>query len=177
MKKLIELGTLFGLRLTARPSVLIGTMVVWVIWTVVSALVFDIGWSLALLLGLLAAPLHWLSEFIHQLGHAWAARRVGWPMIGIRFWGVLSTSIYPANEGDLPAGVHIRRALGGPLFSLVLSLLSGIVLVLTPDLAPAWRSLLWFFFLENFFILTLQVFVPLGFNDGGTVFYWLRRRA
>ncbi len=177
MKKLFELGTLFGLRLTAKPSVLAGTVIVWAVWAVVSALVFDTGWSLALLLGLLAAPLHWLSEFIHQLGHAWAARRVRHPMIGIRFWGVLSSSIYPGDEGDLPAGVHIRRALGGPLFSLVLSLLGGIVLVLTPDLAPAWRSLLWFFFIENFFILTLQVFVPLGFNDGGTVFYWLRHRA
>lgn len=52
----------------------------------------------------------------------------------------------------------------------------GAVLALTPGLAPAWRSLLWFFFIENFVVFTLQVFAPLGFNDGGTLYYWLRWR-
>lgn len=174
--KLIELGTLFGLRLTAKPSVLGGTALVWAVWTAVTALVFGLGWGQALLVGLGATLLHWLSEFIHQLGHTWAARGVGHPMLGIRLWGLLSTSIYPASEGDLPAGVHIRRAVGGPFFSLILSLVGGLLLFLALDPAPAWRSLLWFFFLENFFILTLQVFVPLGFNDGGTLWHWLRRR-
>lgn len=175
--KLVELGTYFGLRLTAKPSVLAGTLVVWALWAGVTALIFGVEWGQALLVGFLAAVLHWLFEFIHQLGHAWAGRRVGHSMIGIRFWGLLSTSIYPADEGDLPAGVHIRRALGGPFFSLILSLLSAILLILTPDFAPAWRSLLWFIFIENFFVLTLQVLIPLGFNDGGTLYYWLRHRS
>jgi hypothetical protein len=175
-QKLIELGTLFGLRLTAKPSVLGGTALVWALGMAVTALVFGVGWGGALIVGLGVAIVHWLSEFTHQLGHAWAARRVGQPMIGIRFWGLLSTSIYPRDEGDLPAGVHIRRALGGPFFSLLLSLIGGLLLILAPAPAPAWRSLLWFFFLENFVILTLQVFVPLGFNDGGTLWHWLRRR-
>ena len=124
MNGLIELGALFNLRLTAKPSVLIGTALVIAIWTPVTALLFGVPWGLALLTGLFAALLHWLSEFIHQLGHAWAARRVGHPMRGIRFWGVLSSSIYPSDEGDLPAGIHIRRALGGPMFSFILSILS-----------------------------------------------------
>lgn len=177
MNGLIELGVLFNLRLTAKPSVLIGTALVIAIWTPVTALVFGVPWGLALLAGLFAALLHWLSEFIHQLGHAWAARRVGHPMRGIRFWGVLSSSIYPSDEGDLMAGVHIRRALGGPLFSLILSILGGLLLLTSSELAPVWRSLLWFFFIENFVVLTLQIFVPLGFNDGGTLFYWLRHRS
>jgi hypothetical protein len=38
-----------------------------------------------------------------------------------------------------------------------------------------WLAL--FFFLENFVVFTLEVFLPLGFNDGSTLLYWLRRRS
>ena len=37
-----------------------------------------------------------------------------------------------------------------------------------------WLSL--FFLVDNFFVLTLQVILPLGFNDGSTILYWLRHR-
>jgi hypothetical protein len=37
-----------------------------------------------------------------------------------------------------------------------------------------WLAL--FFFLENFIVFTLQVFVPLGFNDASTLLYWMRKR-
>ncbi len=39
-----------------------------------------------------------------------------------------------------------------------------------------WSFVLWFFFLENFFVMTLQVFIPLGFNDGATIWRWVRKR-
>jgi hypothetical protein len=172
------LGTLTGLRLTAIPLAVIGSIGLYVIVVVLMA-ILNIPIGSALLGGLIVVVLHWLTEVVHQLGHAWAARRTGYPMAGICFgkFGVLSTCRYPPDEPPLPAKVHIRRALGGPIFSAMLSVI-GFILILTigSSVNALWSFVLWFFFLENFVVMTLQVFIPLGFNDGGTIWYWSRKR-
>ena len=50
--------------------------------------------------------------------------------VGINLWGPLSSSIYPADEPPLPRSVHIRRALGGPLASLLLTLFALILVLM-----------------------------------------------
>lgn len=172
------LGTLTGLRLTAIPLAAIGSIGLYVIVVVLMA-VFNIPISSALLGGLIVVVLHWFTEVVHQLGHATVARRTGHPMTGIRFgtFGVLSTCVYPPDEPPLPAEIHIRRALGGPIFSTVLSVIGFIlILVIGPSVDAMWTFVLWFFFLENFVVMTLQVFIPLSFNDGGTIWHWIRQR-
>ena len=173
---MIELGRLAGLRLTARPSAAVGMLVLWVVFAAVG-LALGLAPLAALLGGLAATALHWLSELVHQLGHAWAARRAGFPMIGIRFWGVLSTTIYPRDEPALPAATHIRRALGGPFASTLMTLLGLLLLPVFRPLGGAPWLLALFFTLENLLVFTAQVFVPLGFNDGSTILYWWRRRG
>jgi hypothetical protein len=173
-----SLGTLAGLRLSMIPLALMGSIGLYVIVVVLMAIV-NIPIGSALLGGLAVVILHWFSELVHQLGHAWEARRVGYPMSGIRFGklGVLSTCLYPPDEPPLPAKVHIRRALGGPIFSAWLSSIAFIVILMTARSIDAmWSFVLWLFFLENLFVLTLQVFLPLGFNDGGTIWHWMRKR-
>jgi len=172
------LGTLAGLRLTAIPTAVIGSIGLYVIVIMLTA-AFNIPIGSALLGGLIVVSLHWFSELMHQLGHAWAARRTGYPMSGIRFGtlGVLATSLYPPDEPALPAQVHIRRALGGPIFSAWLSAIAFLVILLTsPGAKATWSFVLWFLFLENLFVMTLQVFIPLGFNDGATLWRWIRKR-
>jgi hypothetical protein len=164
----------YGLRLSAGSSVLLGSAALWALWSAIAVWWFSAAWTIALLVGPLAVALHWLSDLVHQIGHAWAARRVGHPAVALHFWGVFSTIIYPKDEPELTGSIHIQRALGGPLFSLGMSAIGALWLWLTPDSAPAWRWLVWFFFLDNFVLLTLQVFLPLGFNDGATIFYWMR---
>ncbi len=172
------LGTLAGLRVTARRSALIGSIVLYVI-VIGLMMAFNIPIGSALLGGAIVVILHWFTEFVHQLGHAWAARRAGYPMIGIRCgtFGVLATSLYPPDEPALPAKVHLRRALGGPIFSAWLSVIAFLVVLVTARGAAAmWEFVVWFFFLENLVVMTLQVFIPLGFNDGGTIWRWMGKR-
>jgi len=173
------LGTLAGLRLTATRSALIGSIVLYVIAIGLMIAAFNIPIGTALFGGVIVVSLHWFSELVHHLGHAWAARRTGYPMIGIRYGtlGVFATSLYPPDEPALPAAVHIRRALGGPIFSAWLSAIAFLVILMIMRGADAmWAFVLWFFFLENLFVMTLQVFIPLGFNDGATIWHWVRRR-
>src|SRR4051794_37169132 len=94
-----HLGNLAGLRLTAAPSAIAGSLILWALLSVVAAAALGVSPIAAVVGGALAVLLHWLSDIAHQLGHAWAARRTGHPMIGIRLWWVLSASIYPRDEG------------------------------------------------------------------------------
>src|SRR5436305_344993 len=107
------IGPLFGLRTTLLPmfwlsylalAVLAGLLAHWLIG-------LPAGWSMAA--GLLSALLLFVCEWLHQFGHSLSARRLGHPMTGIRFFNIFSGSEYPADEPPLPAGTHVRRALGG----------------------------------------------------------------
>ena len=174
-----SLGTLAGLHLTVIRTAVLGSILLYVIVVGLMIVVFSIPIGPALLGGVIVLILFWFSDLIHQLGHAWAARRTGYPMTGIRFgtlW-IFSTSLYPPDEPALPAKIHLRRAFGGPIFSAWLTAIAFLLILLTIRGADAvWAFVLWFFFLDNLFVMTLQVFFPLGFNDGATVWRWMRKR-
>jgi hypothetical protein len=97
-------------------------------------------------------------------------------MIGIQLWWVLSASIYPRDEGSLPAAVHIRRALGGPVASLLLTVIAALIALALRPLGGVYWWVALFFFLDNLLVLTLGAFVPLGFTDGSTLLYWWGKR-
>jgi hypothetical protein len=94
-------------------------------------------------------------------------------MVGVRLWGVLSASVYPPDEPPLPRGVHVWRALGGPLASALLSALA----LIPPAALPAGGGLWWlvvFFLLDNALVFTLGALLPLGSTDGSTLVRLLR---
>jgi hypothetical protein len=125
---------------------------------------------------LLAVGLHWLGELWHQKGHALAARRVGYPMDGVRLWTLLGASLYPRDEPTLPADIHIQRALGGPIASFVLILIALLLLLVVRPTGGVPLLLAQFFLLENIFVFFLGAFLPLGFTDGSTLLrYWGQR--
>ena len=169
-------GRVSGLDLSARPSTIRWSIALWTVTAALAALLLHIAVGAAVAVGLAALILHWFSVLVHQFGHAVAARRTGFPMNGIRFWGLLSTALYPEDEPPLPAGTHIQRALGGPIASLVLTFLAWMLMTAARgDDGPIWWITI-FFFAENLVVFTLQAFVPLGFNDGATLWHWWRRR-
>ncbi len=94
-------------------------------------------------------------------------------MQGIEMWWLFGQSVYPADEPELPAWVHIRRALGGAPASFVLSLIVGAILLglREPHGVGYWLAV--FFFWENLLVFTMGAFLPLGFTDGSTLIrYW-----
>jgi hypothetical protein len=174
MSREIYLGRLAGLRLSAEPSAIVGSILLWVVLSAFALLLLNFSLDAAILGGFAAMLLHWVSVFAHQLGHAWAARRTGYAMTGVRLRGLLSLSIYPNDEPALPASIHIRRALGGPQGSLLTTLIAALPpLLLSAGSSPWWVAL--FFFLNNLFVFTLGSFLPLGFTDGSTLLKWGRR--
>jgi hypothetical protein len=175
-----RLGRLVGLDVSATPSALVGTLGLWVVLSALGYWVIHLPLGNAILGGLAATLLFHAADMWHQLGHSFVARSTGHPMTGVRFGflGILSTGIFPADEGELPPAVHIRRALGGPLGSLIMSIVAAIIFLLINTSRSGgtvwWLAL--FFLLVNFVVFTLEVFVPVGFNDASTILHWSRAR-
>jgi len=173
--KPVHFGKIFGLQISALPLGFVGTLALWIGFSAIAHYVFDLAFGESVLLGFVATLLHWIFELIHSLGHAFAAKRTGYPMIGIKFGvlAVLAATLYPKDEPTLPSSIHIRRALGGPIANGLLSILFFLLLPLWPG---NWFWIGMFALFENLFVYTLQVFLPLGFNDGSTILRNLRRK-
>ncbi len=164
-----RIGRIGSLTLTAHPSAGISLLALWLILALAGRLWLDLSHTPAVVGGLAASLLHTLSEIAHNLGHARAARRTGYPMIGIKLIGPLGQSIYPKDEPALPSSVHIQRALGGAPASALAALVWGLLaLLLSPNGGVVWYVAL-FACLDNLLDFTLGAFLPLSFTDGGTL--------
>jgi len=172
----ITAGKIGGIAIRVSPSA-VATAVLFS--ASLFALLFKVfkwrPWSAAAV-GVMVTMIHYLSDFWHHVGHARAAERSGFPMEGVTFYGPLGRSDYPENEGLLPAATHIQRALGGPIFSLLLALASGLIMLLLRPLGGLPLSLAAFTFLDNLFVLTIGALMPLGFTDGSTILNWWDQR-
>ncbi|CAG0977276.1 hypothetical protein ANRL2_02139 [Anaerolineae bacterium] len=172
------LFTINGLKISATPSAIIGSLVLWVILTIVALVFTELSLIVSVVAGFLTMLLHWAFEIIHQMGHASAARKAGYPMLGVRLYLVLGASLYPADELDLPAQIHIQRALGGPKISLmVLAIATAILLLVWSAAGDFVRMLALFALLDNLLVFTIGAVVPFPFpnlieNDGVTLMRW-----
>lgn len=161
--------TVFGLPMRAKRSAYVTFVVFWALAAVIGAALAQAGWLEAVLGGLLFAVLYWVGLFVHHYGHFDAGRRVGHPLRHIVFFLMLAGESYRGEDAaEIPARVHVRRALGGPLFSLLfcIPLVVGLLVI-----GPDWVWLL--ALLVNVFIYVLGSFVPLGAigfeTDGSTL--------
>ncbi len=169
----IKLGRVAGLQLSALPSAVISAIGLWTLLTFLAAVIGSLPIGTAIVGGLIATLLHFVGETLHQLGHAYAAKRTGYPMLGIRYWFMLGTSIYPPDEPPLSGRGHIQRALGGPIASVLV----GVIAIVLAAVIQYWVGLLLFFFaLDNLLVLGLGAFLPLGFTDGSTILTWWGKR-
>jgi len=171
MNKRFPLGKLGKLDITTEPSAAGGFLLLWVAFGLLGAKLFRLKPGAAATSGLLAAALHFIAEMWHQLGHARAAEESGYPMEGVHLWGVLGTSMYPDDEPELPAEVHVARALGGPKASAGLAAVAGLLAALVHPFSRLAFMVASIFALENSLIFTIGAFLPLPFmeTDGTTL--------
>lgn len=172
-RRSIPLGKFGGLYLWARPSAFVAALAIAA--SVFLLLFKGLKWrpGTAVAGSILATAIHFFSELWHQLGHARAAQQTGFLMKGVTFTGPIGISEYPENEGLLPAETHIQRALGGPVFSILLALFSGLVAMLARTIGGLPLFITAFTFLDNLFVFTIGALLPLGFTDGSTLLTWV----
>jgi hypothetical protein len=179
MNEQYRLGKIGNMQLTAERSAAGGFLLLWAIFSALGLKIFRLKPGASLAGGFLGAALHFLSELWHQNGHARAAEATGYPMDGVRLWGVLGASVYPSEEPELPGEIHVRRALGGPQASAVLAIAGGLLALVTRPIGGIAHMIATIFALENALIFTVGAFLPMPFmeTDGGTLRrYWRSHR-
>ena len=175
----IILGTFFGLKTTISPMGILWFFLLIPITGALAAWTMSLSFGEAVVAGCLSAMVMYLGEWAHQLGHAMAARRVGYPMSGVHWAWWLSASVYPKDEPPLPPGIHIQRALGGFWINVVIGvLLAPLAWYLWPD-GGLWAWVAGFSAAYNFFILGLGALTPIDIPgvftiDGGTIWHYWR---
>ncbi|MBK8049076.1 MAG: hypothetical protein IPK16_19370 [Anaerolineales bacterium] len=73
----LRLGRVGGLELSAERSAAWSMAALWISLSAIGVWLLGFGMWEAILGGLLAVVVHWVSDFLHQYGHAIAARRTG----------------------------------------------------------------------------------------------------
>jgi hypothetical protein len=68
--------------------------------------------------------------------------------------------------------LHVQRALGGPLFSLLLGLAAGLAGLLLRPFSRVAAALAGFTAVDNLLAFTLGALLPLKFTDGGAILAW-----
>jgi hypothetical protein len=170
-----HLGRVYGLDLSVAPSAAAGSALLWAGLAVAARRYARLSVPAAAGIGLAGVLLHWFSESLHQLGHAQAARTTGYPMRGVRYHTLLGTSLYPYTEPDLPAVIHVRRALGGAPVSIALGALATLATLRLRRQRTGPGFLAWQVCLENLLVFGFGSLLPLGFTDGSTLLEWLPR--
>ena len=171
----ITLGSIAGLPVTAQPSFFPVRLAFIAALAAAARFLFGLSGPKALLFALLGGVLDPFIVLIHQLGHAWAARRVGWPMTGISFWSFFSTCYYPPDEPELPPEVHLRRAIAGPAVSILNGVFGGLVGLRLFRKKGAGRLLAWLWLLDAAGMRGIGALGTVSFSDGPTIRYWLKR--
>jgi Zn-dependent protease/CBS domain-containing protein len=146
-------------------------------WLVIFALIV---WSLAagifpsqnpglsdgayLAMAVVAALLFFASLLLHELGHAWQARREGMEIDGITLWLFGGVSQFKTRFPS--AGAEFRIAIAGPLVSLVLG--AGFVLLALAGLPSAVDGVAAWLGYINLALLVFNL-IPALPLDGGRV--------
>ena len=162
----LTLGRIGGVRVRIHWSLLV--VFALIVWSL-AATVFpsqnpEHSDGTHLVMAVLAALLFFASVLLHELGHAWQARRDGLEIDGITLWLFGGVAQF---KGAFPnAGAEFRIAIAGPLVTLVLS--GGFMLLALAGLPSAVDGVAaWLGFIN----LTLLVFnlIPALPLDGGRV--------
>ncbi len=120
MTSSFELGRIFGIRVGVNWSWLV--VFALIVWSL-AAFVFpsqnpELSDGVHLAMGVVAALLFFASVLLHELGHAWQARREGMEIDGITLWLFGGVAQF---KGAFPTpGAEFRIAIAGPVVTLVL---------------------------------------------------------
>lgn len=176
MNRTIRLGNFLGLQWSLRPNFIIGFLFLWVVFSLIAYWVLG-DFTTAVWAGLICTDIHWLSDFLHQAGHALAAKSTGYPHKRWIIQHILLATIYPKDEPEIPNSYHWRRALGGIPVSLLLALIASYFVFINPPASPLWAFVAQFAFWENLLVFGLGALVPantllgIGFDlDGDTIY-------
>lgn len=176
------LFTFMDTPVTYTQNLFYGSGILIVVLTIVAVIATELTPLDALIAGVAAMLLHWVSALTHYLGHVYAAKRTGYPMRKVRLWWVLGLGRFPKNEPNLSPDVHIQRALGGPIANIILMVIVGVLAIAFWNVGGMLQFLLGWMLFENIVFGIGALLTPYYTEsfaiDGGTILhYWRIKQA
>lgn len=175
MSQRTPLFRFLDMPVSVHLSAFIGSLILAIILMGAAMTLGGLNTQDAILAACVALALHWLAVLVHNYGHFFVAKRIGYPSTGLLLRLIFARVNYPEDEGELTPQIHLKRALSGPLFSLILALL-------VVPIALAWliprdgiaQFLGYWLVLDYGWVFTFgALFPPMRFewftNDGGTI--------
>lgn len=168
-----KLFTLLGTPWLVTPYAWLN-VVAFIVAGIIVALGLESGRPAAriLLAGVGYGLLVYLTYVLHGIGHIVSAKIVGAPMDAHLITPLRQINLYEGDQSRYPKGVHIGRALGGPLANLLTGLAAwGIVWGQTGSLIP-WKMLgeSWMaFFSVASLLVGVAAFAPTPTIDGWVI--------
>lgn len=156
-------------------SALVGSLIMVIILAGTALALAGLSVQDAVIAAIIALALHWFAVLIHNYGHFAVAKRIGHPSTGLLLRLVFARVNYPDDEGELSPQIHLKRALGGPLFSLILAaLVIPLALLGLIPMGGIEQFLGYWLLFDYGWVFTFGAFLPpMRFewftNDGGTI--------
>ncbi|MBB5873847.1 Zn-dependent protease [Allocatelliglobosispora scoriae] len=127
----VALGRLFGFPLSLSPSWFIMAALIMLSWVPVVQRRFDVPVTAAFAVAAGLVLSFFLSVLLHELGHAFVARRYG---VGVRGITLDFLGGYTEMDREAPRpGVEVAYSLAGPAVSFILGLGLGAAWLVTPS--------------------------------------------
>ena len=169
MQRAQTLVTIWGTPVKVEPVFLSNLTMLWVGLTLLGRYLHPERsvWGSALL-GLSIMVLLLVADLGHAFAHILSARFAEAPMDEVLISAGMPRTLYFDN--DVPPAAHRKRALGGPIFSVLGVLLSLLVYILALSGTLA-RELSGWSLLGHGLIL-LGSLIPLPIVDGGSILKW-----
>ncbi len=119
----IQLARVFGIRIGASPSWFVVALI-FIVW-LATAYDDQYGQTNGYVMAVVSVTLFFLSLTLHELGHAWVARRNGIEIAGIDLW--FFGGIAKLNRESESPGEEFRISAAGPAVTLLIVILSVVV--------------------------------------------------
>lgn len=136
----IQFARVFGIRIGVDPSWFFVLFLI--IWSLSGYYgepeLFPEG-STAFVLATVSALLFFLSVLLHELGHAFEARRSGIGIVGIDLW--MFGGVAKMERDSKSAGEEFRVAVAGPLVTLAIAVACWLVGAAMGGTADSWDAL------------------------------------
>ena len=112
----IQLARVFGIRIGASPSWFVVALI-FIVW-LSTAYDDQYGQTTGYIMAVASVALFFLSLTLHELGHAWVARRNGIEIAGIDLW--FFGGIAKLNRDSESPGEEFRVSAAGPAVTLLI---------------------------------------------------------
>ncbi|MBN2549413.1 MAG: hypothetical protein JXB15_09665 [Anaerolineales bacterium] len=172
--EVLTVGHVFGTPVTAlgKTWLPVAQLVTWLVMAFYAGRKKpERSWLQRLGVGALTMPVVLGSEWCHNLAHVAAARLIGKPTDAVRVaWGMPLLNYWEINDLSVKPREHIARALGGPVFNVLVMLIAKIFRRQTrPDsLAHEVADLA----VDVNTFLGVMSLLPMPGIDGGPVLKW-----